>query len=385
MSQESYLLHKFKPERQDMAKGILARQRLVVSECVGIKGYVTGIGIPAWSDNNEPSKFDAQVVQTIMQSGCRLIGKTQVDDFGTSISGINPFLAKLSNPYSSERRLGGSSSGAALAITQGAATIAVGNDCCGGVIIPAAYNGLYAYRPSPELLDMRGIATVSPSFDAVGVMAKHLPSLHQIAEKCWTKALRPVKLKTVKYASSLFQDLLPIEAMLEWEVFFSTVKVPKEDVATFSKLMLTQAQNIHSVILGREIDFEYGQWLDHYKPKMSQETEEYLKRIRGKSFKEFVETKKKREFFTNTFQGLLSSGELLMIPTSPGPAAENDAFDLETFLINQRRLYAIAEVAGLPQLTLPLLTVDGMPMGISLLALPGEDRLLFDTAERWFI
>lgn len=385
MSQDSYLLHKFKPERQDVVKGVLARQRLVVSDCVGVKGYVTGIGIPAWSDDNEPSKFDAQMVQTIMQSGCRLIGKAQVDDFGTSISGINPFLARLANPFSSERRLGGSSSGAALAINKGAATLAIGNDCCGGVIIPAAYNGLYAYRASPDLLDMRGIATVSPSFDSVGIMSKRLPTLHQIAEKCWTKALRPVKFKKVKYASSLFQDLLPIEAMLELEVFFSTLKIPKEEVATFSKLMLTQAQNIHSVILGREIDFEYGQWLDDYKPEISEETAEYLKRIRGKSFKEFVETKKKREFFTNTFQGLLSSGELLMIPTSPGPAAEHEAFDLDTFLINQRRLYAIAEVVGLPQLTLPLLTVDGMPMGISLIALPGEDRLLFDTAESWFI
>ncbi|WP_232313095.1 amidase family protein [Enterovibrio coralii] len=171
---------------------------------------------------------------------------------------------------------------------------------------------------------------------------------------------------------------------MEWEVTMSSNEVPRQDISNFSKLILTQAHNIHTTILGREIDLEYGQWLDHYKPKLSEETAEFLKRVRGKSFKEFVETKKKREIFTETLRGLFSSGELLMIPTTPGQAPQSYEVD-DTFLLNQRRLYAIAEVAGLAQLTLPVVNVNGAPMGVSLLALPGEDRLLFDAAARWFM
>ncbi|OEE76220.1 hypothetical protein A1OQ_22610 [Enterovibrio norvegicus FF-162] len=384
MIEENYLLTAIKPERQDIPVGVLTRQRLVVSDSVSIKGLVTGIGVPDWSDGNEPAKNDASVVSALMHSGCRLIGKAQMDDFGTSISGQNPFLARLKNPIAPDARLGGSSSGAALAVAKGAATIAIGNDCCCGVLIPASYCHLYGYRPSQGMVDLRGISALSPSFDAVGFMSKKLPILQQIAEKCWTKPPKAVRFKALKYAPTLFQELLPIEAMLEWEVAMNDSKIRSQDVPNFGKLALTQAHNIHTVILGREIDLQYGQWFDVHKPKFSDETAEFLSRIRGNSFKEFVETKKKRELFSDSIQGFFSSGELLMIPTSPGQPPD-DMFLDDTFLLNQRRLYAIAEVAGLAQLTLPFLNVNGTPMGVSLLAHPGEDRLLFEAAGRWFI
>ncbi|MGF1767182.1 hypothetical protein L4D06_07325 [Enterovibrio makurazakiensis] len=384
MSEESYFLKALKPIRQDVPSGVMSRQRLVVGDCVSVKGLVTGIGIPEWSDGHAPAKNDASVVTTLMHSGCKLLGKTQSDDFGTSISGLNPFLATLTNPILPNIRLGGSSSGSAIAVAKGTATIAIGNDCCGGVLIPASYCHLFAYRPSQGMVDLRGVAALSPSFDAIGFMTKKLPVLQQVAEKCWTKPAKAVRLRAMKYATSLFQDLLPIEAMLEWEVTMNKAKIYVEHVPNFSKLALTQAHNIHSVMLGREVDLQYGQWLDVHNPKLSDETAEHLERIRGNSFKEFVVTKKKRELFSDNMQGFFSSGEVLMIPTSPGQAPDNMFVD-NTFLLNQRRLYAIAEVAGLAQLTIPFVTVDGAPMGISFLAHPGEDRLLFEAASRWLV
>ncbi|WP_325892890.1 amidase family protein [Grimontia sp. NTOU-MAR1] len=384
MAKNNYLINEFKPERQDISSGVLARQKLVVSDSVGLKDTVTGIGVPAWSDGHAPAHNDAHVVSTLMQSGCRLIGKTQVDEFGISISGKNPFLARLKNPVSPFARLGGSSSGAAIAVSKGSATIGIGNDCCGGVLIPASYSGLFGYRPSQGMVDLRGIAPFSPSFDAVGFMTKHLSTLEQIAEKCWTKPPKAVRLGAIVNASSLFHELLSVEALLEWEEKLAKSKIFRNDMPSLSKLTLAQAYNIHSVILGREVDLQYGQWLDEQKPKFSDETEEHLKQIRGKSFKEFVETKKKREFFSDSLQGFFKPGEVLMIPTSPGQPPKGESVD-ESFLTNQRRLYAIAEVAGLSQLTLPLLMVDGVPMGVSLLAYPGEDRLVFEAASRWYM
>ncbi|MDD1782795.1 hypothetical protein LRP49_16600 [Enterovibrio sp. ZSDZ35] len=384
MLDNHYMLHHFSPERVDVPSGVLSRQSMIVSDGVSVKDVVTGIGIPAWSDGNEPAKFDAKVVKILLMSGCKLIGKGQVDDFGASISGQNPFLATLGNPVVRGARLGGSSSGIAVAVAKKKATIGIGNDCCGGVLIPASLCNLIGYRPSAGMIDLRGIAPLSPSFDSVGIMGRKLPTVKQIAEKCWAKPPKATRFKGIKYASTLFQELLPIEAMLEWEVAMSNNSVPRKDISNFSKLILTQAHNIHTTILGREIELEYGQWLDHYKPKLTDETQEFLKRIRGKSFKEFVETKKKREIFTETLRGLFSSGELLMIPTTPGHAPQLGDVD-DIYLLNQRRLYSIAEVAGLAQLTLPVVSVNGSPMGVSLLALPGEDRILFEAAARWFM
>lgn len=303
LPETNYLLHAFKPERVEVAGGVLSKQRLVVSDCINVKGAVTGIGVPDWCVSHEEAKNDALVVSTLLQSGCRLVGKAQVDDFGTSISGQNPFLAKLTNSMSPGTRVGGSSSGAALAIVNSKASIAVGNAVCGGILIPAAYCGLFGYRPSLGMVDLRGMASLSPSFDAVGFMARSLPTLQQIAEKCWTKPARPVRLNAVKYASSLFQELLDNDALLEWETKLSSLNFMRNDVPNLSKLTLTQAHNIHTAILGREIDIQYGQWLDAHNPRFSDETGTFLKTIRDKGFKEYVESKKKREFFSDSLQG----------------------------------------------------------------------------------
>ncbi len=383
MDGTNYFIQKLKPERQDVPSGILTRQRLIVSNAVSVSGMLTCIGVPEWSENHDLAKHDANVVSLLMQSGCHLIGKAQDDDFGTSISGENPFLARLIHPLKAGLRIGGSASGCAVSVARGEASIAIANDCCGGVLIPAANCHLFGYRPSSGMVDLRGIASLAPSFDAIGFMSKKLPTLQQIAEKCWKEAPQLVRLKGVRYASSFFQELLPLEAMLEWEVTMSLLKFERNEIKGFNKIILNQAHKIHTILLGREVDLEYGAWLEKTTPRFSDETSRYLAEIRGKSFKEFVETKKKRGFFSDTLISLLTPGEILLIPTTPGPAPEVENVT-EEYLLNQRKLCAIAEVAGLAQLTIPYMMIKGAPMGISLLALPGEDKLLFEAAGRWF-
>ncbi len=384
MDGTNYFIQKLKPERQDVPSGILTRQRLIVSNAVSVSGMLTCIGVPEWSENHDVAKHDANVVSLLMQSGCHLIGKAQDDDFGTSISGENPFLARLIHPVKPGLRIGGSASGCAVSVARGEASIAIANDCCGGVLIPAANCNLFGYRPSSGMVDLRGITSLAPSFDAIGFMSKKLPTLQQIAEKCWKEAPQLVRLKGVRYASSFFQELLPLEAMLEWEVTMSLFNFERNEIKGFNKIILNQAHKIHTMLLGREVDLEYGAWLEKANPRFSDETSRYLKEIRGKSFKEFVETKKKRAFFSDTLISLLTHGEVLLIPTTPGPAPNTENVT-EEYLLNQRKLFAIAEVAGLAQLTIPYMMIDGAPMGISLLALPGEDKLLFEAASRWFI
>lgn len=386
MDETSHLLFAIKPERQDIPSGmgVLHRQRLLVGDSISIHDIVTGIGAPEWSKDNAPAKSDAVVVSSLMKSGCRLLGKAQNDDFGISISGQNPFLKKLNHPIKAGHRIGGSASGCAVGVASGEATVAISNNCCAGVLIPAANCHLFGYKPSRGMVDKRGMASLSPSFDSIGFMAKQLPALIQVAQMSWKVPPKPAKLKTIRYALNLFQELLPMDAMLEWEMILASLDFPREDISSFSKLILTQAHAIHSDILGYEIDQEYGTWLDHSKPNFSDETAQYLAKIRGCSFKQLVEAKKKKEIFSDIFQGFLTSGELLMIPTTPGASPNESEID-DNYIINQRQLYAIADVTGLAQLTMPLAMVNGAPMGISLLALPGEDRLLFEAASHWFM
>ncbi|RXJ74242.1 hypothetical protein CS022_04045 [Veronia nyctiphanis] len=370
-------------ERQDVPNGIFSKQKMVVSDHINVREHVSGIGIPAWSENAQKSDVDASIVTQLMASGMVMIGKGQVDDFGVSISGKNAFYSDLRNPINRKCRVGGASSGIAVAVASGKATLGVGNASNGGVTVPAAYCNLYGYRPTPGMLDMLGVKPLSATFDSVGFMSKSIPLLQQVFEKC-SGPRQMLALSGIQYATNLFKSLLTEEQQNKVSEKLTSVNCPLEENTSLSKILLTQSAQIHAVIMGREVEMEYGEWLDSHKPSLDEETQQYLDSIRGFDFKELVEAKKKKAVFSETLCSIFKSGELLMVPTMPGTAPPRTGDLAESYFQNQKRLIAIGEVAGLPQLTIPFLQIDEFPFGISLLAQPNEDKLLFDAAMRWF-
>ena len=78
----------------------------------------------------------------------------------------------------------------------------------------------------------------------------------------------------------------------------------------------------------------------------------------------------------------MAPGSVMVIPTAPCIAPERDADPaiLDAFRTNAMALTCIAGLAGLPQVSVPLLTVDGCPVGISLIGAPGGDERLLEFA-----
>lgn len=118
----------------------------------------------------------AAVVQRLLEAGAVVIGKTNMTEFAYSGLGINPHYGTPANPWRrQERRIpGGSSSGAAVAVSDGMGFGAIGSDTGGSVRIPAAFCGLTGYKPSASRIDMAGVQPLSPSLDSVGVIAHGL-------------------------------------------------------------------------------------------------------------------------------------------------------------------------------------------------------------------
>ncbi|QKJ86836.1 hypothetical protein PMPD1_1886 [Paramixta manurensis] len=121
---------------------------------------------------------DAAVVARLRQAGAVIVGKTNMTEFAYSGLGVNPHYGTPANAFDrAQRRIpGGSSSGAAVSVSDGMCFGAVGTDTGGSVRIPAALSGLTGYKPTARRIDRAGVLPLSPALDAVGVIAHDVRS-----------------------------------------------------------------------------------------------------------------------------------------------------------------------------------------------------------------
>lgn len=146
-----------------------------------IKGEITTGGSSAYLDA-KPASQDAKSVEFYSKNGGINLGKVGLSEFAYSALGINPELGTPMNAYpsvlasSSEKRVpGGSSSGTAVAVSKGIVSVGIGTDTSGSIRIPAAWHGLYGYKPSIDFYDdTDGIMPLSTTLDTFGPIAQTL-------------------------------------------------------------------------------------------------------------------------------------------------------------------------------------------------------------------
>lgn len=116
-------------------------------DLVPTAGIRTTYGSPYYR-NNVPTK-DALIVTRIRAAGAITLGKTNTPEFGAGSNTFNPVFGATHNPYNPAKTVGGSSGGAAAALTTGMVPIADGSDTGGSLRNPAAWNNVVGFRPSP--------------------------------------------------------------------------------------------------------------------------------------------------------------------------------------------------------------------------------------------
>ncbi|WP_136065734.1 amidase family protein [Modicisalibacter radicis] len=140
-----------------------------------------------------PASHDATAVRHATGSGMVCIGKTNLTELAYSGLGLNPHYGTPHHtPARSEPRVpGGSSSGSAVAVAKGIVPAAIGTDTAGSLRIPAAFNGLVAYRPSRARHDRLGVTPLAESLDTIGAIATSLPDCLAIDDLLRGKTLQP--------------------------------------------------------------------------------------------------------------------------------------------------------------------------------------------------
>ena len=145
-----------------------------IKDLADIQGEVTKAGSTALSDR-PPAQADAAAVARLRAAGAIIVGRTNMVEFAFGGLGLNPHYGDPKNPWdraSGGRISGGSSSGAAISITDDMAAGALGSDTAGSVRMPAALCGLAGFKPTQRRVPLDGTIPLSFSLDSIGSLAK---------------------------------------------------------------------------------------------------------------------------------------------------------------------------------------------------------------------
>jgi len=108
--------------------------------------------------NNVPDT-DAEIVKLLIAEGAIIIGKTNLSVLAMDMQSDNRIFGKTNNPWDTTKTSGGSSGGCATALATGMTPLSFGNDVAGSIRLPAAYCGLYGFKPSFGAVSLHGIQT----------------------------------------------------------------------------------------------------------------------------------------------------------------------------------------------------------------------------------
>ena len=370
--------------------GPLAGLTFAVKDVFHIAGHRTGFGHPDWLRTHPPAESTALVVRQLLDAGARMVGKTLTDELTYSLSGQNVHYGTPVNPAAPDRIPGGSSNGSVSAVAGGLADFALGTDCGGSVRLPASYCGVLGIRPTHGMVPVDGVLPFGPSFDAVGWFARDASVFRAVGDVLLDEDAAAAVPGRLLYAADAFGLVEPrVAECLEPAVVAAAAAVGPAAVGNLEQVTvspegLDQWYETFRVIQAYEIWGNLGLWIGETRPEIGpgiRERLEFASRVEPWMVASANEVRKS---VRARMDELLAGGDVLCLPTSPrvAPLKEAPSGDLEVrFRQQAMNLLCIAGLAGLPQVSLPLATLDGLPLGLSLVGRRGADRRLLALAE----
>jgi amidase len=385
LSEEQNSLGAFVPhgrvERAGAAAGPLAGATFAVKDIFDVEGTVTGRGNPDWLASHGPAAANAPAVQSLLDAGARLVGKTVTEELAFAVIGINPHYGMPTNVAAPGRVPGGSSSGSAAAVGAGLVDLALGSDTGGSIRIPASYNGILGMRPSHGRISLDAIMPLAPSFDTVGWFARD-PALFVAAGRVLLDDAQPARpVGRVLVARDAFARVEP-EALPALQAALAEVEqvLGPAQAITVSEEGLDAWYDTFRTLQGAEAWAAHGTWIEQARPRLGPQCAARFGFAAKIDAAAAARARAARAAISRRLDALLADGALLIVPSAAGVAPRADATAGEHEAVRDRviGITSIAGLGGLPQVSLPLARPAAGPIGLSLIAARGQDEQLLD-------
>lgn len=361
---------------------------------IGIKDIIDTMDMPTEDGTvlhagRTPDR-DATVVATLRAAGAVILGKTVT----TECAYFHP--GKTRNPHNPAHTPGGSSSGSAAAVAAGMVPLALGTQTNGSVIRPAAFCGVYGFKPTHGLIPRHGILKLSRTLDHVGVFARTLDDIALLAEQLVGHDERDPDTRPrarVPFVRTAAEDppLEPKLAFVKTPVWDRGAAETRDAFAELVEALGAQCEEyelpealraawdwqrtIMDAEMAANLDLEWEKGRD----RLSEPMRALLARGREVRAVDYQKALARLPVLHEGFDELFARFDAVLTPSAPGTApAGLQATGDPAFC-------TLWTLCGMPALNVPLMRGEnGLPLGAQLVGPRHDDARLLRTA-RWLV
>lgn len=359
-------------------RGPLHGMPVAIKEVFDVRGLKCAWGTPIHA--NRVPESDAWVVAALREAGAVIMGTAVATEYALATAG------PTRNPWDSSRTPGASSSGPAAAVGAGMVPAALGSQTIGSIIRPAAYCGIFGFKPSWGSIDDTGAMALSETLDHVGILASDFRDL-----RCIYSVLRrrpgagagagseyhengPRK---VHVLTDIGEEALSPTAVAAID---RAADVFKSQGCEISQLTLTaefaDGDAILKTILCRDMALHHGGDRDRAGAQMSERVRTMIDRGRGIGEVEYRQARERAAALATRLEEMIGpEGAILTGSTI-------DVAPLLTQGTGSRAPQLLWTLVGMPAITVPCGMADGLPIGVQLVCARGNDDLVLMAAGR---
>ncbi|MBX9753621.1 MAG: Asp-tRNA(Asn)/Glu-tRNA(Gln) amidotransferase subunit GatA [Pseudomonadaceae bacterium] len=376
--------------------------------------------------DNFIAPYNATVVEKLADAGCVTLGKLNMDEFAMGSANESSHYGAVKNPWDLTRVPGGSSGGSAAAVAARLLPAATGTDTGGSIRQPAALTNLTGIKPTYGRVSRWGMIAYASSLDQAGPLARSaadcallLQAMAGFDPKDSTSVEQPLD----DYLAALNLPLKGLRIGLPKEYFaagldgriaaatLAVVEELKKLGATVKDISLPNTQHAiaaYYVIAPAEASSNLSRFDGvrfGYRCDSPQNLEDLYKRSRAEGFGDevkrrilvgayalsagyydayYLQAQKIRRLIKNDFVAAFQEVDVILSPTTPNPAWKLGEKNNDPVAQYLEDIYTItANLAGIPGLSMPAGFVDGLPVGVQLLAPYFQEGRLLNVAHQY--
>lgn len=364
------------------SRGPLLGLTFAVKDLIDTRGSITGAGNPDWRQSHTPAAAHAPVVQTLLDAGARLVARTITDELAFSLEGENHFEGTPLNPCCPDRLAGGSSSGSAVAVAARLVDFALGTDTGGSVRVPASFCGIFGMRPTHGAIPLAGVVPFAPSLDTIGWFAGDATTFRRVGEVLLRGNSEPVRMLILARDAFALADR-DVANMLEQCLQCLPFSI---DIADAAPDPMREIGRCYQIVQAADILAVHGEWLRQarptFGPKIARRFGSIFAHTENDIRAAVLLRERLRVHLAELFDG--APGSVLVVPSAPCVALKRGLPDdaLGSFYHRALAIGGLASLAGLPQVSIPVMLPNSLPVGLGIIGAAGADRTLLELAEK---
>lgn len=353
-------------------------------------GFPTTNGSPIFRDHMATE--DDLMVERLRAAGAIVVGKTNVPEFAAGAHTFNEVFGVTRNPYNKEKTAGGSSGGAAVAVTSGMIPFADGSDMGGSLRYPASFNNVVGLRTSPGRIPTYPKAAIYSPLAVQGPIARSVedasfllsvmagpdPRSPLSIEEPGAKFLTPfnpnLKGKRIAWSADL-GGLFPVDPNVKKNLeqqlkVFQDLGCEVEEACP----NLEGAEEVFQVLRAWEFDVSFSELFDRYRELLKPSLIWNLEKGRNLRGSDISRAENLRHQLYHEMRHFYEKYDALLLPVSQVSAFDANleyptainGVQMESYLDWMRSCYYIS-ATGNPALSVPCgFTDDGLPLGLQI-------------------